>query len=155
MALQRAGAMTDTPAQTPYVERIFGILRVVGSVGIENAGRTEELQQVLQGIPTRRVRQFIHERLNGEGVIVACHGAQPAESNVSFRFAVLDTNVPDIERDLNPVPFQLPSSMPCLAAERGVDWGKGGALQPCDWLAPRVHRGFQVHGCDRQIVVEF
>src|SRR5437867_8011938 len=104
--------------------------RIIGNVEVENAGWSEEIQEVLHRITAGIVRQFIHKRLDGKRMVDARHRPQPAEADVGLRGTVLDANIGDVKRHLDPIPLKLPAAMTCCGVKGGVDWRKSGALQP-------------------------
>jgi hypothetical protein len=71
---------------------------------MEDPGRSEEFQEILQRIPAGGVGQFVHKGLDRKGMVGARHRSQPAETHMSFRRATLDAKVLDIKWHLNPFP---------------------------------------------------
>src|SRR2546430_9905443 len=72
----------------------------------------------------------------------------------SWRGTVLDANVWDVKRHLDPIPLKLPAAMTRCGVKSGVDWRKSGALQPGGRFAPGVKRRLQIHGRNREMIVK-
>src|SRR5579871_1541043 len=93
----------DNPAQAPGVKRVdLGILAIIPEVldllrNVEDAGRSDQIEQELLLILARRGSELRGEGLNGEPVRNVRNGAPPAYLGVRFSFAILDADVLDVE----------------------------------------------------------
>ena len=101
------------------------------------------------------MRQFICEALNREGVIDVRHRAQPADADVSFRWAILDAEIWQIVRNVSPALLQMARiPVDCIQVKNRWNRREDRPLQPCHRLAVRAQRSLHIHGRDGVVVVK-
>ena len=113
------------------------------------------MEQILERVAARRVREFIREGLDREAMVNVRNRAQPADPHVRLRRAILRAKIGNVVGNIGPALPQVAGiAIDGIHVESRGDGRKNGALQPGCRLSATVQRGFHVHGRYRVVVVE-
>src|SRR5215469_5583728 len=127
----------------------------VATFQIDDARWSNQLEQVVERVTSRGMRQFVSERLHPKGVIDVGNRSQPSDAHVSVRGTVLYSQVGDVEWNVGPsLPERARTPVHRGLVEGRRDWRKRRALKPGSGHPVAVERGLQVHGRHAVVVAE-
>src|ERR1700687_1299010 len=153
------GGYLNDAAQAAGIDRIGTIgrtvIRVVSPFEIDNARRSDQLQQIIKRVAPGRMRQLIGKGLHGEGMIYIPDRPQPSDPHVGFRRAVLDPQVGDVVWNVGPPQAEVVGiAVAFTRLEGGRDGREHRTLQPCGRLPIGVEGGLHIHRRYRVVVAE-
>src|ERR1700756_1987288 len=149
----------DDIAQPACFPRVGFVIRTVVRIfhvgEVQSAGRSDEVEHILNGIAIGAMGQFIRKALYRECMIDVRHGAQPTYPDMSLRGTVLNADVGKIIREIRPALLQVwrVSINRVYIKDRG-DWRKHRPLQPCLGLSLFIDSGLHVHRSYRIVIVK-
>ena len=107
------------------------IIWVVHILEIDRARLSNQVEQIIEGIASRCMRELIGKGLHREGVINIGHRAQPADAHVGLGRPILHAKIGNVEGHVGPALLQVAwVSIDCIDVKDRSDRRKDRSLEP-------------------------